>query len=155
MVDRPQRFSSFCPTLYGFVPRTYCGDRVAAYALAGSPPVSQGDGDPLDICVLTDRPISRGEILLEARPIGGLRMVERGEADDKILAVLLGDPTYGEIVDVSQLPRPIIDRLRHYFSTYKMLTPETHVHIPETYDRKHAEAVVQAAIADYREQFGE
>ena len=61
MVDRPQRFSSFCPTLYGFVPRTYCGDRVAAYALAGSPPVSQGDGDPLDICVLTDRPISRGE----------------------------------------------------------------------------------------------
>ena len=79
MVDRPQRFSSFCPTLYGFVPRTYCGDRVAAYALAGSPPVSQGDGDPLDICVLTDRPISRGEILLDARPIGGLRMVERGE----------------------------------------------------------------------------
>jgi Inorganic pyrophosphatase len=48
--------------------------------------------------------LSRGEILLEARPIGGLRMVERGEADDKILAVLLGDPTYGEIVDVSQLP---------------------------------------------------
>jgi inorganic pyrophosphatase len=120
MVDRPQRFSSFCPTLYGFVPRTYCGDRVAAYALAGSPPVSQGDGDPLDICVLTDRPISRGEILLEARPVGGLRMVERGEADDKILAVLLGDPTYGEIVDVSQLPRPIIDRLRHYLLTYKI-----------------------------------
>ena len=101
MLDRPQRFSSFCPTLYGFVPRTYCGDRVAAYPLAGSPPVSRGDGDPLDICVLTDRPISRGEILLEARPIGGLRMVERGEADDKILAVLLGDPTYGEIADVA------------------------------------------------------
>ena len=101
MVDRPQRFSIFCPTLYGFVPRTYCGDRVAAYVLAGGPPVSRGDGDPLDICVLTDRPISRGEILLEARPIGGLRMVERGEADDKILAVLLGDPTYGEIADVS------------------------------------------------------
>jgi hypothetical protein len=48
-------------------------------------------------------------------------MVERGEADDNILAVLLGDPTYGEIIDVSQLPRPIIDRLRHYFLTYKPL----------------------------------
>jgi inorganic pyrophosphatase len=95
MVDRPQRFSSFCPTLYGFVPRTYCGDRVAVYALTGSPHVSHGDGDPLDICVLTDWPISRGEIL-RTRPIGGLRMVERGEADDKILAVLRGDPTYGE-----------------------------------------------------------
>ena len=56
--------------------------------------------------MLTDRPISRGEILLEARPIGGLRMVERGEADDKIIAVLLGDPTYGEIVDVSRCPGP-------------------------------------------------
>ena len=54
MVDRPQRSSSFCPTLYGFVPRTYCGDRVAAYTLVGSPPVSHGDGDPLDICVLTE-----------------------------------------------------------------------------------------------------
>ncbi len=58
--------------------------------------------------MLTDSPISRGEILLEARPIGGLRMVERGEADDKILAVLLGDPTYGEIVNVSQLPPPTL-----------------------------------------------
>ena len=119
-VDRPQRFSSFCPTLYGFVPRTYCGDRVAAYALP-EPAVSRGDGDPLDICVLTDRPVLRGEILLEARTIGGLRMVERGEADDKILAVLMGDPTYGNLVDVSQLPRPVVDRLRHYFLTYKAL----------------------------------
>lgn len=76
VVDRPQRFSNFCPTLYGFVPYTYCGDRVAVYELAGSPLVSRGDGDPIDICVLTDRPISRGEILLEARPIGGLRMVD-------------------------------------------------------------------------------
>jgi inorganic pyrophosphatase len=122
---RPQRFSNFCPTLYGFVLRTYCGDRVAAYALAGSPPVSHGDGDPLDICVLTDRPISRGEILLEARPIGGLRMVERNETDDKIIAVLLGDPTYGGIVDVSQLPHPIVNRLRHYFLTYKTLPGDT------------------------------
>lgn len=155
MVDRPQRFSSFCPTLYGFVPRTYCGDRVAAFALAGSPPVSQGDGDPLDICVLTDRPISRGEILLEARPVGGLRMVERGEADDKILAVLLGDPTYGEIVDVSQLPRPIIDRLRHYFLTYKALPGDTPnpITVDPVYDAMQARGILLAARADYAHCF--
>jgi inorganic pyrophosphatase len=157
MVDRPQRFSSFCPTLYGFVPRTYCGDRVAAYALAGSPPVSHGDDDPLDICVLTDRPISRGEILLEARPIGGLRMVERGEADDKILAVLLGDPTYGEIVDVSQLPRPIIDRLRHYFLTYKALPGDAPnpITVDPVYDARDARGILAAARADYAHAFPE
>ena len=144
-VDRPQRFSSFCPTLYGFVPRTYCGDRVAAYVLAGSPPSLSGDGDPLDICVLTDRPVSRGEILLEARPIGGLRMVERGEADDKIMAVLLGDPTYGEIKDVSQLPRAVIDRLRHYFLTYKMLPGDaTHpITVDPVYDATEARGILR------------
>src|SRR5581483_7071516 len=89
-VDRPQRYSVTCPTLYGFVPRTFCGDAVAAHALPGAPAVTRGDGDPLDVCVLTDRTIARGEILLEARPIGGLRMVEGGSADDKILAVLIG-----------------------------------------------------------------
>jgi len=89
-VDRPQRFSNFCPTLYGFVPRTYCGEQVAAHTIAGAPFVDRGDNDPLDICVLTDRPVFRGEILLEARPVGGLRMVERSEADDKIIAVLIG-----------------------------------------------------------------
>jgi len=151
MVDRPQRFSNFCPTLYGFVPRTYCGDRVAAYPLAGSPAVSRGDGDPLDICVLTDRPISRGEVLLDARPIGGLRMVERGEADDKIIAVLLGDPTYGEIVDISQLPRPVVDRLRHYFLTYKHApgSPEHRVEITHVYGREEAYEVIRRSQADY------
>src|SRR5688572_29197300 len=58
-VDRPQRFSNFCPTLYGFVPRTYCGELVAAYKIAGAPLVDRGDNDPLDICILTDRPVSR------------------------------------------------------------------------------------------------
>src|SRR5262249_39557616 len=55
-VDRPQRFSNFCPSLYGFVPRTYCGPLVAACSIPGGPAVTRGDGDPLDICVLSDRP---------------------------------------------------------------------------------------------------
>src|SRR5688572_7539253 len=52
-VDRPQRFSSSPPTLYGFIPRTYCGERVAAL----SPGCERADGDPLDICVISERPI--------------------------------------------------------------------------------------------------
>lgn len=29
-VDRPQKYSNHCPTLYGFIPQTYCGDGVGA-----------------------------------------------------------------------------------------------------------------------------
>jgi inorganic pyrophosphatase len=155
-VDRPQLFSSFCPTLYGFVPRTYCGPRVAAHRIEGGPPVTVGDGDPLDICVLTDRPISRGEILLDARPIGGLRMVERGEADDKIIAVLIGDPVYGHLVDIAGLPRPVVDRLRHYFLTYKVIPGEEHstITVDPVYDAEQARHVLIAAHADYEAEFG-
>jgi inorganic pyrophosphatase len=154
-VDRPQRFSSFCPMLYGFVPRTYCGEQVAAHTIAGAPLVDRGDNDPLDICVLTDRPVFRGEILLEARPVGGLRMVERSEADDKIIAVLIGDPTYGGIVDVSQVPRPVIDRLRHYFLTYKTIPGESAatITVDPVYNATEARGVLIAAQADYAAQF--
>jgi inorganic pyrophosphatase len=154
-VDRPQRFSSNCPTLYGFVPRTYCGEAVAAYAIPGAPPVTRGDGDPLDVCVLTDRNVSRGDILLEARPIGGLRMVEAGEADDKIIAVLLGDPTWGEVADLSQLPRAVVDRLRHYFLTYKTIPGDTRptITVDPLYPAMEARAVLVAARTDYRTRF--
>jgi inorganic pyrophosphatase len=55
---------------------------------------------------------------------------------------------------VRALPKVLVERVRHYFSTYKLLTPGANVQIPETYDRRHAEAVVEAAIADYHDQFG-
>src|SRR5438477_12451849 len=83
-LDRPQRFSSLSPTLYGFIPQTYCAENLAARC----PGATRGDGDPLDICVLTERTISHGGFLLHARPIGGLRMIDGDEADDKIVAVL-------------------------------------------------------------------
>jgi inorganic pyrophosphatase len=129
---------------------------VAAHRIEGGPPVTVGDGDPLDICVLTDRPISRGEILLDARPIGGLRMVERGEADDKIIAVLIGDPAYGHHVDISGLPRPVVDRLRHYFLTYKLIPGESHstITVDPVYDAEQARHVLAAARADYEDEFG-
>ena len=145
-VDRPLRTSSLPPNLYGFIPQTYCGERVAAL-LPGS---IRGDGDPLDICVFSDRPIARAEVLLEARVIGGFPMIDNGEADDKIVAVLENDAVWGEVRDISGLPAAMVNRLRHYFANYKVLPgePET-VEIDSPYGRERAEKVIEAAMADY------
>src|SRR5690349_10943541 len=133
-VDRPQRGSAQPPTLYGFIPRTYCALRVAALSQNSD----RADGDPLDICVISERPITRSEILLEARVVGGIRMLDRGEADDKIVAVLHNDPYYDEAQDIASIPRAIVDRLVHYFSTY-MLMPgtENQISVSGIYGRDH------------------
>lgn len=150
-VDRPQRASSQPPSLYGFVPRTYCGPRTAALAN-----VAQGDGDPLDICVISERPIERSEILVNARVVGGLRMVDDGEADDKILAVLDTDLMWHAVRELADLPPILVERLRHYFSTYKLVPGQDQpVDIDLIYGREHALKVIEAAAADYAEEFGE
>jgi inorganic pyrophosphatase len=151
-VDRPQRTSSLPPTLYGIIPRTYCGARVGALM----PKASFGDRDPLDICVVSERPIARAEVILKARVVGGVPMVDRGEADDKIVAVLENDNLWGRVRDVSELPSALVDRLRHYFSTYKVLPgEEAQVEIGEAYGREQAEKVVRAAMDDYEQEYGD
>jgi inorganic pyrophosphatase len=151
-VDRPHRTSSLPPTLYGFVPRTYCGPRVHAL-MPGS---TRGDEDPLDICVISERPIARAEVILEARVLGGLPMLDGGEADDKIVAVLASDTIWLDVRDISQLPQQFVARLRHYFSTYKTLPgEESIVEVGEPYSREHAARVIEAAIADYEDEFGD
>lgn len=150
-VDRPQLTSSLPPALYGFVPRTYCGDRVAAL----SPKGKTGDSDPLDICVLSERPITRPEVLVPARIIGGFRMVDRGEADDKMIAVLESDPYWAGTHDIRDLSSVIRRRLEHYFLTYKLVPGETPItHIDAVFGIEEAGAVVRAAMEDYRERFG-
>jgi inorganic pyrophosphatase len=145
-VDRPQRSSSQPPSLYGFVPRTYCGERVAALC----PGAQRGDGDPLDICVLSERPIARSEIIVPARVVGGLQLLDRGEADDKIVAVLEGDFIWGEVAELAALPAVLVERLQHYFMTYKLVpgTPPQ-IAVQRVYGLEHASRVVQAAMADY------
>ncbi len=152
-VDRPNRTSSFPPTLYGFIPKTFCDKRVQALM----PESRSGDGDPLDICVISERPINNSEILLKARVVGGLPMLDDGEADDKIIAVLESDAMWNSVTDVEELPKVLVDRLRHYFSTYKALTPEeaVEVKIDKAYGRERAHEVIRAAMADYVEEFGE
>ncbi|PIE24470.1 MAG: inorganic pyrophosphatase [Planctomycetota bacterium] len=151
-VDRPQRTSSQPPALYGFIPRTYCGDRVQKLGKGSS----VGDQDPLDICVISERPIERQEVILNARVVGGLQMIDHKEADDKIIAVLANDNLYGEVNEISDLPDVLVERLHHYFSTYKLVAgEESLVSIDETYGAEHAGKVIQAAMADYEAFFGE
>lgn len=150
-IDRPQRGSSQPPALYGFVPRTYCGPRVNRL----SPGSKRGDGDPLDICVLGERPITRGEVLVPARVVGGLQMIDDREADDKIIAVLDNDYVYGSARDLRDVPPVLVERLEHYFLTYKLVPGATiRARIERAYGRAHALKVVSAAIQDYVEIFG-
>jgi inorganic pyrophosphatase len=150
-VDRSQRTSSLPPALYGFIPQTYAGERVAALM----PGVDQGDLDPLDICVLSERPISRAEVLLRAKVVGGIPMADGGQADDKIIAILTGDPVFGTIGELEDVPEEFVGRLVHYFSTYKLRpASQPQVRVGETYGRAHAEAVVSASLEDYRQLRG-
>lgn len=152
-VDRPQRGSAQPPTLYGFVPRTFCGRRVAALSAPG---VERADGDPIDICVISERAITRSEIVLNARIVGGIQMVDDGEADDKLVAVLENDLFWGPVQTLSELPQALLERLTHYFATYKLLPGASNkVTIACTYQREHAEAVVTASLEDYKETYGE
>ena len=124
-VDRPQKYSNYCPTLYGFVPRTYCGQGIGDFCAQASGRTGiVGDEDPLDICILTEKVIIHGDILVKARPIGGLRLIDQGQADDKIIAVLLDDPAYGHFRSIKECPETLVDRLKHYFLTYKAFPRE-------------------------------
>jgi inorganic pyrophosphatase len=150
-VDRPQRTSSQPPTIYGFIPRTFCGRRVHRL----SPDAERGDRDPLDICVISERPLARAEVILTARVVGGIQAIDGGEADDKIVAVLDNDEFWRDTEDISQVSDILVERLRHYFNTYKMMPGGTsQMSITGIYDREYALRVVAAAMEDYGETFG-
>lgn len=150
-VDRPHRTSSQPPSLYGFIPKTYCGDRVRDL----SPNSKKGDGDPLDICIISERPINKSEIILSAKIVGGIQMVDHKEADDKIVAVLANDNVWQSANEITDLPSVIIERLRHYFLTYKLIPGEkSKVQIDQIYDRTHAIKVVEASMLDYEDEYG-
>jgi len=151
-IDRPQKYSNVVPSLYGFIPQTYCAKLVADYAneKTGRKDIV-GDKDPLDICVLTEKEIVHGDIIVQSKPIGGFRMIDGNEADDKIIAVLEGDAVFNIYNDVSELPQLIVDRLKHYFLTYKDLPGNpSNVEITETYGREEAMEVIIRSMKDYR-----
>ena len=152
-IDRPQQYSNVVPANYGFIPQTYCSRRIAELVRSKtSVDITGGDGDPLDILVLSEHHIPRGDIILKARPIGGFCLVDDNEADDKIIAVLKGDKVFEQYTEISQLPKGILERFEHYFLTYKSLPDAPNIcEIPYSYGREESYQVLGAAVADYRE----
>lgn len=155
-IDRPQMFSNICPTVYGFVPQTYCAEKVAEFceSRTGRSGI-KGDGDPLDICIMTEKDISHGDILLRAIPIGGLRMIDKGEADDKILSVMKGDAVFGNWKEIEDCAPSVIQRLKHYFLTYKK-APDSSMdtcEITHVYGREEAYEVIRRSQVDYEAHF--
>ncbi|NGP88011.1 inorganic pyrophosphatase [Fodinibius halophilus] len=156
-VDRPQRFSNICPLPYGFIPQTLCAEQVGNYCAekTGRPTV-KGDQDPLDICVITERNIPHGNLILDAIPVGGFRMLDGEEADDKIIAVMKGDASFGGMSDIKDVPKHIVERLSHYFLTYKerpFSDKEREVEITHIYGQKEAKEVISRSINDYNSHF--
>jgi len=156
-VDRPQRFSNICPLPYGFVPQTLCGEQVGQYCTekTGQDDI-KGDEDPLDICVITERNIPHGNLILDAIPVGGFRLIDGEEADDKIIAVMKGDASYGEMSDIREVPKHIVERLSHYFLTYKerpFSDSKREIEITHIYGRDEAKEVINRSIKDYKGRF--
>jgi len=155
-IDRPQRFSSMPPMLYGFIPKTYSGSTSAEYCnkKTGRSHIV-GDGDPVDICVLTERPISQGNILVPAVVIGGLRMIDNNEADDKIVAFLKNDALFRKWEDITDVPEELIERLKHYFLTYKDIpgSKKHRTEITGSYNKEEAYEVIRRGRKDYDAKF--
>ena len=155
-IDRPQKFSNVVPTLYGFIPQTYCDIKIAEYAsLKSGRTVEKGDGDPLDICVLCERTITHGDIMMQVIPIGGFRLIDKGEADDKIIAVLKGDEVYENWKEITDCTEAVINRLKHYFLTYKNIpgAEKPTCEITDIYGRLEAYEVINRSREDYKNKF--
>ena len=102
-LDRVLYSSMHYPGDYGFIPRTLAED-----------------GDPCDVVVLVKEQTFPG-CLIEVRPLGVLRMLDRGEPDDKILAVPLHDPYHEEWFDIADIPQHVLKEVEHFFERYKDL----------------------------------
>lgn len=155
-IDRPQKFSNVVPALYGFIPQTYCDVKVAEFsALKSGKTVTIGDGDPLDICVLSEKTITHGDIIMQAIPIGGFRLIDKGEADDKIIAIMKDDEVFEEWKEITDCTTAVIDRLKHYFLTYKNIpgAEKPTCEITDIYGREEAYEVIKRSQEDYKNKF--
>ena len=122
------------PANYGFIPRTYCEDH-----------------DPLDILVLGQEP-SVPLCIMRAKPIGVMKMLDQGEADDKIIAVHADDPEYGHIDSLEALSPHRIKEIQRFFEDYKILENKV-VKVEKFFDRMEAFRVIDAAIRLYQSEF--
>ncbi len=133
-LDRVMHTGQDYPFDYGFIPRTHWYD-----------------GDPLDVVLITTYPLIPG-ILLTARPVAVIDMVDGGEGDAKIVAVPIKDPRFKNVKDVKDLNPHFIEEIKHFFETYKKLQ-EKPVTIDGVRNAKSAKKVILEAIELYEKHF--
>jgi len=129
-VDRVLHSAVHYPANYGFLPRTFCGD-----------------GDPLDVLVLGQEPVTP-LCLLRARAIGVMTMTDDKGVDDKIIAIHIDDPEYAHYREAAELPPHRLRELERFFLDYKVLENKT-VNVEGLRGRGDAETVIRAAVRLY------
>lgn len=135
LMDRVIYSSMYYPANYGFIPQTYCDDN-----------------DPLDILVLSQISIVP-MCIVSAKVIGVMRMIDNGEADDKIIAVAENDMSVSHINDISELPVHFIKEMKNFFEDYKKLENKT-VSIEEFQDAATAKEIISQSMIDYKKYIG-
>lgn len=135
ILDRVLYTSTHYPMNYGFIPRTL-----------------SDDGDPLDVFVMCSQPIEKMS-LVRCFPIGVIKMKDREENDEKIIAIPFGDPSVNGYNDISFLPHHIIDELEHFLTVYKQLENKKVV-VKSIGGKKEALETIEKAIKDFEKSYG-
>jgi inorganic pyrophosphatase len=132
-LDRAMYTAQDYPFDYGFVPQTLWDD-----------------GDALDVALLTTYPLFPG-VLVRARPVGIMHMIDGGEADEKIIAVPTGDPRFADVKDLSDINPHTLKEISHFFATYKQLQKKE-VQVGEFEGKEAAQAAFERACQMYSEK---
>ena len=134
-LDRILYTATHYPQNYGFIPHTYADD-----------------GDPLDVLLICSVPI-QPMTLVQAYPIGNIRMIDGGKLDDKIIAIPFSEPNYNNIKNIDELPQHIFEEIMHFFTVYKQLENKQTA-VKTLFDHEKAEAIIAEAIECYETTFG-
>jgi inorganic pyrophosphatase len=134
-LDRVLYSSVYYPANYGFIPQTYCDDK-----------------DPLDILILSQTKVVP-LCIVQAKIIGVMRMLDNGEADDKIVAVSNGDPSMNHYNDISELPMHIVSEIMSFFEDYKKLENKAVV-VERMFSKDVSAQILEDAFKMYKDNYG-
>lgn len=133
-LDRAMKSAQDYPFDYGFVPQSLWEDN-----------------DALDVILLTTYPLFPG-ILVEARPVAVMRMIDGGEGDDKIIAVPKNDPRFDEVQDLADINKHTIKEIQHFLETYKSIENKSVV-ISGVEGADAAKEAIKKGLALYNEAY--